>query len=435
MQNMVDRFTIRNILKFLLLFKHKGLLYSPLYYLLKDSLLSGDSAIPNIFEPYDLAELANVGNLQHLQRLFDLLHEQAVSIAKKQLDALYTDGNVVKAHQISNAQSIHEKKHLCTSSSTDTRTLASIAAGEREADHSSSRSDTSASTNANSSNSSTSTDGNIITPGMGVSVGVGEADTRGLIYGEVDFDSFQRILDTALTGLKPMTKEGKFSFVDLGSGTGKACLWAALTTPFSHILGIEIISGLHCAAVRIHEQFCSINHMACANTNTSNRTGTGTSKKDRKIKIKDVDEGDDESDSDDDDDDGENEKAAKIQAQTNNDHTSCVQFVEGSFLHDIHDWSESDLAFANSTCFPNELLMKLSVRSQLMRPGSRFITFTVSLDSPYWRVIYRERMNMSWGMATVFIQERLSDEQVRHAMMFPDDEAEYQNENENDDGV
>jgi len=58
-------------------------------------------------------------------------------------------------------------------------------------------------------------------------------------------------------------------------------------------------------------------------------------------------------------------------------------------------------------------MAKLAVKSQLMRQGSRFITFTASLNSPYWRVIYRERLKMSWGFATVFVHERLGDAEAR----------------------
>jgi hypothetical protein len=57
-------------------------------------------------------------------------------------------------------------------------------------------------------------------------------------------------------------------------------------------------------------------------------------------------------------------------------------------------------------------MMKLSVKSQTCRPGTRFVTFTASLDSPYWKVIYKQQLAMSWGPATVFIHERLSPEGV-----------------------
>jgi len=315
-----------NILKFLLLFKSKGLLHLPLYFLLKESVLSGSTQLLEIFDHYDLTVLSNSSNLVHLERLFDVLHEHAISIARMHLDALYSDANLMESHQISNEMSINK---TCRSAASDV--AADVIAGK--------------------SNQKKFAQDQ-------------KEDNRGLIYGEIEFESFQKILETALTGLKG--KNGKFT--DLGSGTGKACLWAAMTTPFRHFFGIEVIEGLHDKARDLLAAFNALNPSTSFGGSSSS---------------------------------------------TN----SKLEFVQGSFLADVHDWSDSDLAFANSTCFPAELMMKLSVKSQLMKPGSRFITFTTSLDSPYWRVIYKERMNMSWGMATVFIHERLNEEETRQKMM------------------
>ena len=44
-----------------------------------------------------------------------------------------------------------------------------------------------------------------------------EADTRALVYGEVDFDSFAEVLRAAILGMKRCE-----NFVDLGHGTGRA---------------------------------------------------------------------------------------------------------------------------------------------------------------------------------------------------------------------
>jgi len=315
------RVKLCNILKFLLLFKSKGLLHLPLYFLLKESVLSGSTQLLDIFDHYDLTILSSSSNLVHLERLFDVLHEHAISIARLHLDVLYSDENLLASHQISNKMTFNKSGRSAAAEIMEGSNQKKFAQDQKE-------------------------------------------DTRGLIYGEIEFESFQKILDIALTGLQG--KHGKFT--DLGSGTGKACLWAAITTPFSRVFGIEVIEGLHNRARDLLGAFNSLNPSIALGGSSSNNT---------KCKL---------------------------------------EFVQGSFLADIHDWSDSDLAFANSTCFPAELMMKLSVKSQLMKPGARFITFTVSLDSPYWRLIYKERMTMSWGMATVFIHERLSAEEVRNRM-------------------
>lgn len=48
-------------------------------------------------------------------------------------------------------------------------------------------------------------------------------------------------------------------FVDLGSGTGKACIAAALLHPFEAVRGIETLEGLHRFAIdAIHPRYESI---------------------------------------------------------------------------------------------------------------------------------------------------------------------------------
>jgi len=325
------RIKLRNILKVLLLFKSKGLLHPPLYFLLKESVLSGSTLLIDTFDHYDLTVLSDSSNLIHLERLFDVLHEHAISIARSHMDALYSEANLLESHQISNKMTLNKTGMSKAADMAEGNNHEKFALDQKEQ----------------------------------------ARDTRGLIYGEIEFESFQKILDTALTGLQGKT--GKFT--DLGSGTGKACMWTALTTPFRHIFGIEVIEGLHDRAKDLLGAFNKLNP-----TTTIGSIGNDSSSSSSSTKCK-------------------------------------LEFAHGSFLADVYDWSDSDLAFANSTCFPADLMMKLSVKSQLMKPGSRFITFTASLDSPYWRVIYKERMNMSWGMATVFIHERLSEEDVRNKMM------------------
>ena len=325
------RFSVRNILKLLLLFKHKGLLVPPLYLLLKESVLGGtDDHVFGIFEKYDLNVLSDPDNFRHLQRLFDILQEYAIEIARKQLDQVFDEANLMAGHQISNQSSIE-------------------AASSTNNQHKISSSSSSSSSSSKSSES--------------------DDSRRGLVYGEVEFDSFQKVMETALTGLQG--KSGKFT--DLGSGTGKACLWVALTTSFRNIVGIELLQGLYDISNEALVKFLKANHMA-------------------------VNPADDD------------------MGMFYNDNNNNIEFIKSSFLEDEYDWSDSDLVFANSTCFPEDLMMKLSVRSQVMSPKSRFITFTVSLDSPYWRVIYKERLKMSWGFATVFVHERLTDDEAIRVM-------------------
>lgn len=72
---------------------------------------------------------------------------------------------------------------------------------------------------------------------------------KSLTYGEVDPASFMQILQYTTNG------EGFKNFVDLGSGSGLACVCAALSPfEFSSVTGIEIVPGLVDLATSIEEQ-------------------------------------------------------------------------------------------------------------------------------------------------------------------------------------
>lgn len=73
-------------------------------------------------------------------------------------------------------------------------------------------------------------------------------DEKSLIYGEVEFDSFYRIL-------RKINPPSGGVFYDLGSGTGKALFVARLTRDFDKCIGIEILESLHGEASRIVQKY------------------------------------------------------------------------------------------------------------------------------------------------------------------------------------
>ncbi|CAM9131602.1 unnamed protein product [Ectocarpus fasciculatus] len=182
----------------------------------------------------------------------------------------------------------------------------------------------------------------------------GLMDDRALIYGEVDFASFATILREI--GALTESKTGEV-FYDLGSGTGKALYVARLTQDFTHCVGIEILQPLHTAAQLVTNRF--------------------------------------------------------------NDHVKrlldrrCPQNASvfaGSFLE--YDWSDGDCVFANSTCFPEDLMDALARQAEELKPGSIVVTFTKGLDSTAFEVLSKRRFEMSWGPATVFIHRRRLDREA-----------------------
>mmetsp|Transcript_20373 Transcript_20373/g.30838 ORF Transcript_20373/g.30838 Transcript_20373/m.30838 type:complete len:336 (-) Transcript_20373:384-1391(-) len=198
---------------------------------------------------------------------------------------------------------------------------------------------------------------------------------KNLVYGEVDFDSFYEVLRHAAQGLsaagqrggEPGGGNGGIVFYDLGSGTGRAVFAAAMVLDLKYAAGIEILPRLHGASYEILEKY----------TRTLMR------------RISDP---------------------------------PLIKFFNGSFLDSEYDWTDGDLVFANSTCFEEALLDAVARRGEGpggLRPGARVVTFTLALRSAWFRIIYKKRFNMSWGPATVYIHQKLSEEQYRQRLSQP----------------
>ena len=65
-----------------------------------------------------------------------------------------------------------------------------------------------------------------------------------LAYGEFPFDSVDALVDAALQHCDANTSS--LTFVDLGSGAGRVCLYMAMTRPSNwRVLGIEVVPSLH----------------------------------------------------------------------------------------------------------------------------------------------------------------------------------------------
>jgi hypothetical protein len=74
---------------------------------------------------------------------------------------------------------------------------------------------------------------------------------------------------------------------------------------------------------------------------------------------------------------------------------SChLSVFDGDFLVEpyLSQWTNSDIVFANSTCFDHDLMQKIADFGIKMRSGSRFITFTSSLPSSLF--IITEKINL-----------------------------------------
>ena len=162
-------------------------------------------------------------------------------------------------------------------------------------------------------------------------------EEKSLIYGEIDFCAFYRILR------KIHPRPGGV-FYDLGSGTGRAVFAACLTQDFGICVGVEILSGLFSRSQMILERY---------NQHFRGRLHFGASHE--------------------------------------------VRFYHSS-LSEL-DWSDGDVVFANSTCFDDALMQILSDKAELLRPGAVVVTFTKGLTCRQgkFELLERKRYKMSWG--------------------------------------
>lgn len=190
---------------------------------------------------------------------------------------------------------------------------------------------------------------------------------KSLIYGEVEFKSFYRIL-------RKIGPKRESTFYDLGSGTGKALFVARFTQDFGKCIGIEILQGLHNRAFSITHRY-----------NTEFRS---------------------------------------ILCSTQRQHAAVYN---GSFLE--LDWSNGDVVFANSTCFDDDLMRSLSEKAEQLKPGAIVVTFTKGLaPARCFELLERKKEMMSWGPATVYIHRRLNIDGTstgsKSLKTFPSDDQE-----------
>ena len=167
------------------------------------------------------------------------------------------------------------------------------------------------------------------------------------IYGEVNFRSMSYIL--LYLNYKYGIKEGYF--FDLGSGTGRAVIGAALTYPFSKYIGIELLETLYKASIEIKQLF---------------------------------------------------------EKDYNNNKKPDIEFINGDFLK--QDLSKASVIFINSTTFNDKLLGDLADKfNNECDQGCLVVNTTMELsklDKNKWEFLPYFRRYMSWGIATVNVYKR-----------------------------
>lgn len=168
---------------------------------------------------------------------------------------------------------------------------------------------------------------------------------RGFTYGEIVPESVKAFVKS----IEP--KEGEI-FYDLGSGTGKGVLSAALLFPFGKVVGIELLDDLHAAATSVLQRF-----------NREIKPG---------LVLKKVPQ---------------------------------IEFHQGDFLN--HDLSDGDILFAHATCFHDGLMRGLAKKLEGLKKGTKLLVVSQTIESPIYRLLARQEYKFSWGDATLHSYEKV----------------------------
>lgn len=166
-------------------------------------------------------------------------------------------------------------------------------------------------------------------------------------YGEVEFLHFLPLLNF----VSAEKKHGVFW--DLGCGTGKALVAAALCDAgFTRICGVEFLEGLCRTSLRAIDSFCKI----------SEKAGLKTSR-------------------------------------------SVFKVVEGDMK--TADWLDADVVYTSSICFPEDLIKALAEKGRLLKKGARVITLRNWADTSNYKILYYFKVKMTWGSNSVYVLERI----------------------------
>jgi len=164
-------------------------------------------------------------------------------------------------------------------------------------------------------------------------------------YGEVLPETFGELLSAATP------TEGEV-FIDLGSGTGKATFLAALSFPFSRVVGVELLPGLGDLARKLLARY-----------------------------------------------DAEFRPQLPAPQQRQR-----IEFIDGDFLG--LDLSGVDIIFAHATCFSPELVAQLGKKLEELKPGARAIIAGQTIASPALQFRAMKIMKADWGTALTAIYQR-----------------------------
>ena len=165
-------------------------------------------------------------------------------------------------------------------------------------------------------------------------------------YGDVTMGSMLQMLE--LTG----AAAGE-TFYDLGAGTGKGVLYAALLSDFGRCVGIELVEELHGASAEALERY----------------------------------------------------RARLLPALPERKRAQAIEMLLADLLET--DFSDADVVFSHCTCFPEELMAKIAGRCERLKSGSRVVTVSKALpEAPHMTLSAVAPCQMAWGSASLYVYRR-----------------------------
>jgi SAM-dependent methyltransferase len=176
---------------------------------------------------------------------------------------------------------------------------------------------------------------------------LGIYEDRSFVYGESHLPSLYEIFNE----IKPQPGE---IFYDLGSGSGRLVLYAALSFPFAKSIGIELLDGL----VNVAQTKLVLGKKRLFDLPNFDPNKLGE-----------------------------------------------IEFI-------LADFTKADLKGANvvyiaSTCFEDEFMLNLTLHlEKQLAVGTRVITFARPLPSQQFKIIKHQFYPMEWGQATIFFHEK-----------------------------
>jgi SAM-dependent methyltransferase len=172
-----------------------------------------------------------------------------------------------------------------------------------------------------------------------------ELKSKSFVYGEVVPESFYELI----SDLDPQPGQ---IFYDLGSGTGKAVILAALLWEFKKCIGIELLDSLYNASKEVKDTFE-------ATIRPKFKQALG----DREVTM-----------------------------------------IHGDILQ--ANISDADIIFMNSTCFQDDLMAALEQKLEEVRPNAQIISLSKPLRSPAYYQYKHKMYDFSWGQATAFYHRK-----------------------------